>query len=306
VVIPSRDYARFLPAAIESVLCQTDPDLELLVVENGSTDDSLDVARRYEQSDSRVRVLELEEPSLPRARNHGMEQARGKYVAYLDADDIWVTDKLARQRSVLEDRQDVGLVGGLFGSIDTHGSLLSSGRRLFTPIPRRDPLRSLVRGNSIGTPSTVLFRRQIFEQGIRFDESHRHMEDWHFYLQVAALWQLHMLPTTVAYHRLHDRNLQADHRTMRRQTLQTVEVALEVAQERLGFDATGIASLRRSLLATVDEVQARELLKTGAHGCARRLLARSLRRFPVNPRAAVLLGFATLGFLPHAVKRRLR
>src|SRR5687768_12542943 len=106
VVIPAYNYGRFVGAAIESVLGQTFADFELVVVDDGSTDDTGDVVARY--SDSRLRYIRKENAGLPAARNTGIRAGTADLVAFLDADDTWLPGKLAAQAPLFA--ADPGLV----------------------------------------------------------------------------------------------------------------------------------------------------------------------------------------------------
>src|SRR5262245_52729040 len=94
VVVPTYNSARYLGAAVESVLEQSDRDLEVLVIDDGSRDETPDVMARYGPP---VRYLRQENQGVSAARNHGLELASGRYVAFLDADDTWLPGKLNKQ-----------------------------------------------------------------------------------------------------------------------------------------------------------------------------------------------------------------
>lgn len=103
VVMPVYNAAAFLCEAVDSVLAQTYEYFELIMVDDCSTDNSLEIARSYEQKDPRVRVFCMEKNSgVANVRNRGIREARGEYVALLDSDDVWVADKLERQVKSLE------------------------------------------------------------------------------------------------------------------------------------------------------------------------------------------------------------
>lgn len=107
VVIPTYNRAPTLPRALESTLAQTIDDLEILVVDDGSTDDTASVLATYQDVDSRVRpVVHATNQGANVARNTGIEHARGEYIAFLDSDDEWHPEKLERQLAALEDRPD--------------------------------------------------------------------------------------------------------------------------------------------------------------------------------------------------------
>jgi glycosyltransferase involved in cell wall biosynthesis len=306
VVIPSYDYARFLPAAIASVLAQTDADLELLVVDDGSTDGSLELARACR--DPRVRVLARAHAGLPAARNAGMRAARGRYLAFLDADDLWEPEKLALQVGVLEREAAAGLVYARFGVIDAEGRVRAGGRSLLARKPSGAILPALLRGNVVGTPSTVCLRRALVEPGgLRFDETGRYTEDWHFYLLAATRTRVRHLPRTLAWHRQHDRSMQGDLDAMRQRNLATVELALELARAHLGLGGRALRRAAARLHAYVESVEARERFKAGDFAGARAHAARALRRRPWDPRDALLYLAARAPWMPRAaVASRLR
>lgn len=103
VVMPVYNASRFLRDAVESVLKQTYQNLELLLIDDCSTDNSLEIAREYEQKDARVRVIAAEHNSgVANVRNRGIQEANGQYIALLDSDDVWTEDKLERQLQLVK------------------------------------------------------------------------------------------------------------------------------------------------------------------------------------------------------------
>lgn len=108
VVMPNYNGHRFVEQAIDSVLSQTYQDFELLVVDDCSKDDSLQLIKQKAQSDSRIRVIALEKNAgVANARNVGIREAKGKYIALLDNDDLWTADKLERQLTIAEKGADI-------------------------------------------------------------------------------------------------------------------------------------------------------------------------------------------------------
>jgi len=105
IITPLFNCATFLRETIQSVQAQTFRDWELILVDDCSEDDSLEIARAFEQSDSRIRVIQLPENAGPAiARNKGIEAASGRYIAFLDSDDIWLPEKLERQLNFMTER----------------------------------------------------------------------------------------------------------------------------------------------------------------------------------------------------------
>ena len=305
VIITSFNYAEYLPAAIESVLAQTDSDFELLIVDDGSTDGSVAIARAC--TDPRVRVLVQPHRGRAAARNTGMRAVRGRYIAFLDADDVWVHDKLAVQSELLDCRPDVGLVYTRFGVIDAYGRVQSQGRSHFGMKPSGSILRHMLVGNAIGTPSTICFRRDLVEaENLCCDETNTQREDWHFCMRLALRTRIHHIPRTLAYHRQHARNMQGNVAATMIQSLCTAQFGLDLARKHLGLPEREIRGIERRVLAYIEAIAGREYVKAGNLTLARAHVARSLMHYPWNVREAALYVLALIGWVPRAIRRRLK
>ena len=122
VVIPNYNYARFLPEAIDSVLAQTYGQIEIIVVDDGSTDDSREILDGY---GDRVTVIFQQNAGVSAARNNGVSRSRGEYLAFLDADDAWLPAKIERQIAAFRGDEEIGLVHVGMVEIDGSGNSLS-------------------------------------------------------------------------------------------------------------------------------------------------------------------------------------
>jgi len=305
VIITSFNYAEYLRQAIDSVLAQTDTDFELLIVDDGSTDESAAHARAY--LDPRIQVVVQPHRGTGAARNAGLRAARGRCIAFLDADDVWVPEKLAMQSELLDRRADIGLVYARFGVIDADRRMLSSGRSFFGAKPSGAIFRHLLTGNVIGTPSTICFRRDMVADGrLAFDETGAYSEDWHFYLRTALGTRIQYLPRTLAYHRQHSRNMGGRVPIIMKEILHTGRFGLELARERLEITESERKHLERRVLAYAEAIAGREYLKAGNWALARAHAARSLMHQPWNMRETVLYLLASLGWVPQAVMRHLK
>jgi teichuronic acid biosynthesis glycosyltransferase TuaG len=161
VVMPAHNAAATLTQSMRSVLAQSMSDLELLVIDDGSTDDTLAIARAMAVSDARVVVLEMQTNSgAGEARNAGLDAARGEFIAFLDSDDRWVKNKLERQLPLF-DESAILLVGSGYGTIDTQGKVLGG----IGAVERFD-VHDLLRGEVLGCLTSV-FRRAAL-RGTRF------------------------------------------------------------------------------------------------------------------------------------------
>ena len=178
VIVPCHNGARFLADAIESALAQTHPAIETIVVDDGSVDDTPAILERYAD---RVRVLHQQNRGPSAARNAALAVARGEYVAFLDADDRFRPEKIARQVAILDTRPDIGLVYGGWRFIDEEGrSLPGEGR----PRGEGDMLPALLLGNPIHPLAAVVRRTLVAEVG-GFEESLRGCEEWDLFLRLS-------------------------------------------------------------------------------------------------------------------------
>jgi glycosyltransferase involved in cell wall biosynthesis len=199
VAMPVRNAERFLEEAIESVLCQTLRDFELLVIDDGSTDGSLGILRRYEAADPRVRLGSRENRGLVATLNEMLDQARGTFLARMDADDVSLEERFARQVAFLEGEPEVVCVGGAFELIDEKGRLLT---RLQPPVRDDEIQRVALAGHTPIAPAAMM-RRAALEAVGGYDSGMRLVEDLDLYLRLGELGSLANLEETVLRYRLH-------------------------------------------------------------------------------------------------------
>ncbi|ART49639.1 glycosyltransferase family 2 protein [Acidovorax carolinensis] len=209
VVIPVRNGKDYLQEALDSVLQQSFTDLELLLINDGSTDDDYD---RYALQDQRIRVIHLTGTGVSRARNVGIAQSRGELIAFLDADDLWFPGKLQAQVRYFDDHPDVGVVFGKFirwpalpgGGFAPASSLIQDASRFTTAEPERSGwlYARLLKGLLVGM-NTAVIRRGVYEAIGGFDESMRQGEDYDFWLKSSRISEMHSLNGPVALYRIH-------------------------------------------------------------------------------------------------------
>jgi glycosyltransferase involved in cell wall biosynthesis len=204
VVVPAYNAARTLRAAVESILLQTVGDLEVIVVDDGSEDDTAEVARAID--DPRVRVISQANAGASAARNAGICRARGQYVAFLDADDLWLPHKLACQLAVFGSRRDVHAVHCGAIHVDEELRVLSVRRCR----PWRDALLDvLLFENLAAFPSTLLAKREKLERR-GFDPSLVMHEDWDMAIHAARHWNLQPVESPLTLYRVHRANRSRD------------------------------------------------------------------------------------------------
>jgi glycosyltransferase involved in cell wall biosynthesis len=201
VIIPAYNAARFVAQAVESVLAQSYRPVEILVIDDGSTDDTARVLEPYRDA---IRYIRQPNGGPSRARNNGLAHARGELIAFLDADDVWLPDKLSRQVRCLEESPAVGVV-----HCDTYNLDEQSGARSRRATPRDDFAGNcyarLFRGNQV-TYSTVVIRRECLDRVGPMDERYTHAEDYDLLLRLARRFPFAYVPEPLAVYRLHDTN----------------------------------------------------------------------------------------------------
>jgi len=218
VIIPAHNAQRFLAEAIESVLAQSHPLVECIVVDDGSTDQTAEVAGRY---GDRVRYLHQENAERSAARNNGLSRATGDYVCFLDADDYLAPDKIAEQLAFLEAHPEYDAVYSRVCYFqDGNVRSFYSVKR---PTPSGELLSKLIYTNFI-TIHAPLIRTKVARRAGGFDPALTRYEDWEFFLRLSALGaRFGFVDRTNAYVRMHAANTVGDRVGMFQAKCQVVE-----------------------------------------------------------------------------------
>lgn len=264
VVIPVYNGARFLAAAIESALAQSLPPRRVIVVDDGSTDDSAAIARGLSGGAVELRLLQKANGGLSSARNAGLAQCTSEFVALLDADDVWLPDKLARQvaRFQSSELSDLGVVYCDYDDIDERGQPLLDfpSTRLQRGL-RGDIRRRLYRGNLVaGSGSAVLIKRQCLERSGGFDERLPSSEDWELWLRLAQHFAFDYVDEVLVHLRRHGASMQAQ---KERQILRT-DLAVLVRQSGDALDRAALFASVVRRLAQTPGVFVRELFASSS------------------------------------------
>ena len=209
ICIPSYNHAVYLPAAIDSALAQTYRDLEVVVVDDGSTDDSLEIARAYERREpERVRVFTHPgnaNRGISETANLAREHARGLHWSGLPSDDVMHQDRVARLMAKLARHPDLDVVYSYARYVDTAGRPLPELGLFGVDITREShPVDLLIPGNLIAG-MTVLARRERFDP-VGFHEEGLVYSDWELWLRVFASLRVGFVPAVLADYRVHEAN----------------------------------------------------------------------------------------------------
>ena len=184
IIIPTYNRADVLITSIQSVLQQTYTDFELLIVDDGSTDNTDIMVESLR--DNRIRYLKIpENKGVAAARNEGIRQARYAYIAFQDSDDYWKPDKLEKQMTFLTTKPETGLLYCPYECQKADGTpLLVPDQNIPSEEKQGNIYRYMLLRNTIGTPG-VLVRRQCLEKSGLFCESLTCLEDWELFLRIA-------------------------------------------------------------------------------------------------------------------------
>ena len=215
VIIPAYNHAGYIAEAVHSVLDQIQPDLELIVVDDGSTDDTLDVLAAI--SDPRMRVITQPNRGAHAAINRGLAQASGRFLAILNSDDAYHPNRLQQMLAELEADPSLGLAGSFIEVVDSQGQPLGvkHGYKDLEPWALEAPQQSFRAGDDLraalltenywSTTSNFVFRRDWFERAGEFRPL-RYTHDWDFALRMARLAPLSLLPQPLLRYRVHESN----------------------------------------------------------------------------------------------------
>jgi len=206
--MPSFNHEQYLTDAIESVLGQTITDFELIIIDDASTDRSLNVIEKYAHKDMRIIPISHEtNEGIAKTVNEGLDCARGKYVAFISSDDVWMPEKLEIQLNILYEDEDLvvwseGLViekegiasGATFSQIHHTVEKMKSGY-IF---------EELIQGNFIFGSSVIIKNENIGR--IRFNEDLKYLNDFQFHVDLARLYKFWYIAVPLALYRIHEKN----------------------------------------------------------------------------------------------------
>jgi glycosyltransferase involved in cell wall biosynthesis len=211
VVIPLLNAGSYIDECLSSVIHQTYRNLEVIVVDDGSSDDGPERVRKVQQS-SQVTVRYV--PSVDRqscgpgwARQRGVQEAQGSLLAFLDADDVWVEDKIAAQVAVFEKFPTVGLVYGKISFVDraSQPMMVDGYGTMGKGIPDQPFMAfgMILRDNVVPTSTVMVRTSWLHSVGGFHTEPRHHHEDWLVWCKLAYFYNVFFLPSVLAYHRVH-------------------------------------------------------------------------------------------------------
>jgi glycosyltransferase involved in cell wall biosynthesis len=197
VIIPVYNGEKTIRETIESVLQQTFADFEILVINDGSTDATLDILSKI--IDPRIQIFSYANARQAASRNRGLERAKGDYIAFLDADDLWTMDKLELQVKALQSHPEAAFAYSWTDYIDERGNFLHSGRHITM---NGNVYADLIVNNFVENGSNPLIRREVFDRVGVFDEALPPAEDWDMWLRIAEFYPFVAIPAAQILYRV--------------------------------------------------------------------------------------------------------
>lgn len=198
VVIPAYNAAIYLPKTIESILQQSFQDFEILVVNDGSTDDTVKHVSSF--TDCRVKLINQENQGCATARNTGVLAAKGEYIAFLDSDDLWEPTKLEKQVQCLDKNPDFGLVYTWVDFSDREAKPTGKVRKVFA---EGNVFQEMLTCNVVSCGSVPLVRRECFDTIGLFDTDLWTAEDKDLWLRISTRYPFGLIKEPLVYYRQH-------------------------------------------------------------------------------------------------------
>lgn len=283
VVIPNFNYGNYLERAIRSVLHQTHPPDELVVVDDGSTDDSLEVAASFGPP---VRLLQQRNRGVAAARNAGVAASSAPLVAFLDADDEWYPGKLEHQVAELRTHPGLGLVHCGMDVVAPEGHVLARHTDGLQGFVARD-LLLLKEPGIVAGGSSALVPRTVWSSVGGFDERLSTSADWEFFLRIALRFPVGFVPLPLVRYTFHHRSMRSNLVALEHDILLGLEKFFEAQPEQS-------TRLRPQALAQLYLVLSGSHLANREPWSAARCLARSVQHRPANLAAVAQLALRRL------------
>jgi glycosyltransferase involved in cell wall biosynthesis len=273
VIIPVYNQAAFVRQAIDSALFQTLSPFEVIVIDDGSTDETPVVLRAYDD-DPRITMIRQSNQGVAAARNAGAARARGDYLAFLDADDIWLPEKLKLQLERFSGDRGLGLVHVGVAEIDGTGNLLRE---------RCDGLEGKValdlmlfeRSVILGGGSGAMIPQRVFLELNGFDSRLSTSADWDLYYRIAASYRVGFVPAILLQYRIHGANMHGNIGAMRHDMLLAYEKAFAAG-------GTELQKHRRYCYGRLHRVLAGSFFTVGKRKEALKHAAKSVWAYPPN------------------------
>lgn len=300
VIVPAYNAEKTILETIKSIQAQTFSDFELIVINDGSSDRTIELLNTI--NDPRLKVFSYENGGLPIARNRGIQRAAGEFITFIDADDLWKPSKLEAQLKALQAYPEAGVVYSWTAFIDENSDFLYA----WEPLHWQGNIypKLLIR-NFISSGSNILIRRQFVQAAGEFDPNLKSVEDWDYYLRLAALCPFAVVPEYHILYRRSTQSMTSKIEIMENANLTVIERAFKAAPPELQY-------LKNQSLANAYRYLAKQCLFNGSdrQGVqqAQRKLLKAIQLSPKillnRETLRLVLKLLTVKFLPQGTARR--
>ncbi|MBW4650078.1 MAG: glycosyltransferase [Kastovskya adunca ATA6-11-RM4] len=228
VVVPAYNVEKTILETIRSIQQQTFSEFELIIINDGSKDGTLKLVNCI--NDPRIKVFSYENAGLPEARNRGIARSTGEFITFIDADDVWTADKIELQLAALQKNPEAGVAYSWTSFMDSEGKTFSKDQPVYF---EGNVYPQLLMGNFINSGSNVMLRRQAIESVGKFDASLRSIEDWEYWLRLAAKWSFVLVPHYQILYRQSATSMASKVDVMEHYSLLVINRAFEAAPPEL-------------------------------------------------------------------------
>lgn len=198
VIIPTYNREEYISDTVQSVLDQSYRDFEIIVIDDGSTDNT---AEKLEKYNSKIKLIRQKNSERAVSRNNGIKNSSGKYIAFLDSDDKWVPNKLEKQIKILDNKSQFILVYSACLRMNETSNVIKSAKRQLDGYSGNVFEKLLLR-NFIVSPTPII-RRDYFEKTAGFQTKYIPYEDWELWLRFSLLGNFYFIEEPLAYYRIH-------------------------------------------------------------------------------------------------------
>lgn len=275
IIIPAYNAAKYLPIAITSVLAQTFDDWRILLIDDGSTDNTPEIVAPFiQQLGPKLQYIKQQNQGLPAARNTAIRNSSSEFLALLDADDIWLPNRLLESLKHFETRPHAGLSYSFVELIDQNGDSISIWNTVQKHAEGRVAPYIYMRSINLPCP-TITFRRRCVDEVGLFDETLRAAEDRDLWLRIALRYEVALVPKLLAQYRVAPGSMSTDPERMLKAQLQFIE-------KHYGSPGCGRIA-RRIALGRCYTQRAEALRDRGDRMAALKSSARALSWYPFDP-----------------------
>jgi len=254
IIIPVYNTEKYIKETILSVINQSYQDWELIIIDDGSTDGSAEIIQAID--DKRVKYYYQQNASQAVARNRGIKLAKGEFIAFLDADDLWEPSKLERQLGLF-DNGKVGLTYTNCSTIDSSSSIQEADCE--TNFYKGNVYETIISGNIVSNSSVIVRSEILSSNELWFRERRKGVEDWDLWIRIAKVTEFDYIQDSLLKYRVHPDNTSSDEVLMKNSQLQTIKDLMN----SIRCDASCSKKRKRYLSSIVKNGRCMYLLKTG-------------------------------------------